>query len=325
MLRRSLIAALPAIAVAVGFFLAFIDKAYTNDDATFLLMAQHMLEDPLHYSAFDFVFHGYRGRASDAVSGPVMAALLVPAVAAGGAEWLAHLAMLLVFVLGLVSCAALALRLGISAVGAAWVALLAGTSPAVLAMATTSMPDVPAMSFGALGAERMLAFRTDRRLSTGIGAVLALALAVLSRPHLAALFICLLPLLFDAWPASLRALFTAVFDRPFLTRVLPLAGAAALLAVVIFITRDPLTNVNLAQSTEQAVAFSFLSQNLANLPAQWVLTFPLGVAWTVLHGRRMAVSPRCWAAGGLGVGLGALVRSGHDRWDWGRWPVAVLA
>ena len=84
-LRRSLIAALPATLIAVVFVLLFIDKAYTVDDATFLFMAQHMLVDPLHYSSFDHVFHGIRGRASSGVSGPVMPALLLPAVAAGGA------------------------------------------------------------------------------------------------------------------------------------------------------------------------------------------------------------------------------------------------
>ena len=306
-LRRSLITAFPAIVVAMAFFVLFIDKAFTIDDRTFLLMARHMLEDPLHYSSFEFVFHGFRGRASGVVSGPVMPAMLVPSVLAGGAEWLAHLAMLPVFVIGLVSSAALALRLGMSQAGAFWVALLVGTSPAVLGMATTSMPDVPAMSFGALAVERLLAFRAERRVSTGISVAVALALAVLSRPQLAALFICVLPLLLDKWPSSPRALVAAVFDRAFLTRIGPLAGAVVLLAVVTAVMRDPVTGSNLAGSTKQSIEFWALRVNLSHLPAQWVLSFPLGIAWTMLHGRRMATSPRCWAWAVIGIELAALV------------------
>lgn len=324
-LRRSLIAALPATVIAGVFTLLFIDKAYTVDDATFLFMAQHMLVDPLHYSSVELVFHGQRGRVSGLVSGPVMSTMLMPAVAAGGAEWLAHLTMLPVFVLGLVSCAALALRLGVSTAGAFWVASLVGTSPAVLALATTSMPDVPAMSFGALAAERVLAFRANRRLPTGIGAAVALALAVLSRPQVAALFICLLPLLLEQWPASLRALVAAVFNRAFIIRLAPLAGAAALLAVATYVMRDPVTGSNLLDSTKQVTERWPLRVNLSNLPAQWVLCFPLGVAWTLLHGRRIAATRLCWASAALGAALAALAPTVTHRWELLVWQAPVTA
>src|SRR5688572_30533450 len=110
--RQSLVAALPAALVALLVTFFFIDKAFTIDDSTFLFMAQHMRTDPLHPSAFEYVFHGTPGRASEGVAGPVMPLLLVPAVLSGGSEWVAHLVMLLVFAVGLVATAALALRLG---------------------------------------------------------------------------------------------------------------------------------------------------------------------------------------------------------------------
>jgi hypothetical protein len=128
--------------VAVAACLFFVNKAFTIDDATFLLAAEHVLVDPLHPFAFDLVFHGLPTRASTNVTGPVMPVLLIPSVVAQGSEWLAH-SVMLVFVVGIVSSAALALRLGISSEGAAWVAMLVATSAAMLAMATTSMPTFP--------------------------------------------------------------------------------------------------------------------------------------------------------------------------------------
>ena len=75
-LRDSLLASWPALLVAFAFTLLFIDKAFTVDDPSFLRIAQHMLVDPLHPTAFDLVFHGRAVRASQGVSGPVMPCLL---------------------------------------------------------------------------------------------------------------------------------------------------------------------------------------------------------------------------------------------------------
>jgi hypothetical protein len=254
-----------------------------------------------------------------------MPVMLLPAVLAGGAEWLAHLVALSVFLVGLVSCSALALRLGMSTAGACWVTLLVGTSPAVLGMATTSMPDVPAMSFGALAAERMLAFRMQPSPSKGIGAMLALVLAALSRPHLAALFVCLLPLLLDEWPSGIRRLRAAALDRSFFLRLTPLGGAIALLALLNYVMRDPLTGDNIAQATWAVMQIDNLGQNLANLPAQWVLSFPLGLAWVALHGRRMLASPWCRIAAVAGLGLGVLVSTANDHWERLPWQAPVTA
>src|SRR4051794_37094555 len=148
-------------------------------------MADHMLEDPLHPASVQLSVNGRPAQwiSAGMWSGPVMPALLLPSVAAGGVEWLAPLAMLLVFLLGIYATAALAIRLGVSAAGARWAALLVTTSPAVIALSTTSMPDVPTMSFCVLGVERLLAYRTERGLWRAALAAVALALSVLSRQH----------------------------------------------------------------------------------------------------------------------------------------------
>jgi len=318
-------AATPGMVIAVVVTLIFINKAYTIDDLLFLLMSQHMLVDPLHSTAFQLVFHGVPARASAAVTGPVMAALLLPAVAADGSEWIAHLAMLAVFLLGLFSCAQLALRLGLSTAGAVWVVLLVATSPAVLAMATTSMPDVPAMSFGAMAVERLVAFRQRPRVITGAAASIALALAVLSRTHLVALFACAVPLMLDKWPANVRQLAAVLRQRRFVVRLSPIACAVILLAVVVIAQRDPLAGANLLNSTAHSIELRYLNLNLANLPAQWVLTFPLGVVWGALQWRRMVRNRWAWGGAALGVTLAALSQSEYHHWRWMVWQAPVTA
>ena len=66
-------------------------------------------------------------------------------------------------------------------------ALLTATSPAVLGMASTVMPDVAAMTFGVLGIERYLAFlggrSRSRALANALLSALALATAALCRTH----------------------------------------------------------------------------------------------------------------------------------------------
>ena len=325
MLSRAVIAATPATLLALAACLFFLNKAYTIDDATFLLAAEHMLVDPLHPFAFDLVFHGIPTRASTNVTGPVMAVLLIPAVLAQGAEWLAHSVMLLVFVVGLVSSAALSLRLGTSDEGAAWVSLLVATSAAVLAMATTSMPDVPAMAFGALGAERLLAFRSHRRAWTGIAAAVALALAVLSRLHLILAFIPLAGLLLPTWPHNLRAARDMLLSRPFLVDVLPLAFALVLLWAVTSLTRDPQTGMHFVGAVQHNLQWPLLRVNVSQVPAQWVLAFPLGLAWSALRGRQMLRSRSCWLGALIGVVLALLVPTANGQWHRTLWQAPTTA
>src|SRR5688500_5085849 len=62
--RVGISCAAPAVLLAPCVLLPFLQKAYTNDDVTFLLQAKHVMVDPLHPTAFEMVFHGDRMRLS---------------------------------------------------------------------------------------------------------------------------------------------------------------------------------------------------------------------------------------------------------------------
>ena len=118
------------------------------------------------------------------VSGPAMAYLLVPSVLLGGAEWAAHLVQFLLVILAILATVSLAMQLGIDRRERSIGGLIIASTPAVMGMAVTSMPDIPAMAFAVLGMERFL---PGGRSEDGINALplpLGFALAFLSRPHL---------------------------------------------------------------------------------------------------------------------------------------------
>jgi 4-amino-4-deoxy-L-arabinose transferase-like glycosyltransferase len=321
--RRSVRAAVPAVVIALAVFVGFRNKAFTVDDLTFLTMADHMLEDPLHPASVQLSVNGRPPEwiSAGMWSGPVMPALLVPSVAAGGAEWLAHLAMLLVFLIGIYATAALAIRLGASDASARWAALLVTTSPAVIALSTTSMPDVPTMSFSVLGVERLLAYRTERGLWRAAVAAIALALSVLSRQHAALVLPCVLPMMWSAWPRSIREL-VAGFDWSI---VATLIGAVVLVVAVYVVMSDAPPGGGLTSAPVSVADLSRWQVNLANIPAQWVLTFPLGLVWVSLHGRRMATSWWCWAAALVGVFLAWETQSVYQQYDWLWWQAPITA
>jgi len=325
-LSRSLRAGLPAAVIAVAVYLCFMHKAFNIDDVTFLTMADHMLDDPLHPASVQIVVNGRPPQwASNGVwSGPVMPAMLMPAVAAGGAEWLAHLVMLLVFLVGIFATAALALRLDVSDTGARWSAILLVTSAAVIAMAMTNMPDLPAMSFAVLGAERVVAFRQQGGLGRAIGAAVALALSLLSRQHVVMVLPCLL-LVVSAWPRSVSELVAAVFDRRFLSTVATMVGAVVLVVLMYVVMRDPRPGDDLAPTPLRAADFSLLRVNLANIPAQWVLSFPLGLVWAWLYGRRMIRSWWCWVGALAGIYMAYQTHVFHRHLDWMPWQGPVTA
>jgi hypothetical protein len=202
--RKVLSAAWPALLLASVMLLPWLGKAHTTDDTTFLLMAQQVLKDPLHPTAFEMVADGNRIRlSSQLVSGPVMAYLLVPSVLLGGAEWAAHLVQYLLMLAAILATVSLSFRLGLEARAARIAGLLLASTPAVMVMATTSMADVPAMAFAVLGMERYFAWREQRRWYQCVFAALFFALAALSRPHL----ILILPVILAFECASLLPFF----------------------------------------------------------------------------------------------------------------------
>ena len=163
-LRRSL----PAILLATVLLVPFLGKAFTIDDTVFLFEARHAFGDPLHPTAFELPWNKKPERVSAIVpTGPVMAWLLVPAVLSPNPEILAHLLQLGMVWMAILATVGLALRLGVPSAWAAAAGLLVGVAPAVLGMAGTAMPDVPAMALGVAGLERLMAWRNARRIRRG--------------------------------------------------------------------------------------------------------------------------------------------------------------
>ena len=310
----------PAGLVALVILLPLLGKAFTIDDVTFLLQARHVLTDPLHPTAFDMVFHGVPVRLShEMVTGPVMAYLLVPAVLLGGAEWAAHAVQIALLLVGTVATAALAIRLGLNRAQAALASMLIVASPAVLGMSATAMPDVPAMAFAAAGMERLAAWRHNRQWAAGASAALLLALAALSRPHVLLVLPCAAVWLGGDDSARRRPLqwASALASRS----LIPLAGALALAAIVVYATRDPASGVTITAATVGRVGLQTVAFNLASFPLQWMVAFPLGLLWIPLAGGRFLRSHRTPVSFNLGIVLAWI--GGHFG-AWTDLPVVIL-
>lgn len=302
-------AAWPALALAVAALLPFLGKAHTIDDVIFLSMAEHALHDPLHPTAFDLVADGSRIRlSSKLVTGPVMAWLLAPAAALGGAEWAAHLLQLVLLIAAILATVSMALQLGQNQGSARLAGLLLAATPAVLPMATTSMADVPAMAFGALALERVLRFRDSRRLRDGALATLLLAIAALTRSHLAFLMPVSVLLLHDRRQQALAVG----------------AIAAALFMLMAGLTGDPVGSRVAGGFLGPLLArfdLASVPQNLTAYLVHLVLVLPLGFAWLVARPSRLARSAWTWAS--LVVGIVMMAWTG-DGPAWLLAPVAAL-
>jgi hypothetical protein len=295
-----------ATAVCLATLLPFVRKAYNIDDLTFLLQAQHMRVDPLHPTAFDMVFHGQVLRLSKGlVSGPVMATLLLPSVLLGGAEWLTHLIQLGLLLVSALFTARLGRRLGLTPRESGVAALFMVAAPGVLAMAGTAMPDVPALCFLLVGIERLLCWKGERRPLALAAAVGALALAVLARPH-ALLGLGIAALLWtddEDWQRGPRAIL-----RRSLGALPPLLLSLGLLLLVNRLTRDPQAGRDVAGATLSRLMTRWFWHNLATIPAQWLLTFPLALPWIAADLRGFLRRPSTWLSlllgGYLGMKLG---------------------
>ena len=264
----------------------FLNKAHAVDDVTFLLQAQHVLHDPLHPTAFDLVADGQRIRVSGSlVSGPVAAYLLVPSVLLGGAEWAAHLVPLLLMLLSVLATVTIGLRLGLHRSEARLAGLLLASTPAVVGMATTSMADVPAMAFGVIGMERVLAWRDEGRWHQAVTAGLALALAALARPQL----VLILPIgAFAIW-AGPRSL---ALGRAYWRAWAPLLLAVAGIFAVNVLAADPGHAKGDSFSTALArFQPDKLPKKFAAYAAHWTLALPLALPWVVTRWRRMLRDP----------------------------------
>jgi hypothetical protein len=268
-----------------------LDKAFTIDDTLFLKQAEHARVDPWHPTAFTVTWDKQPERMSAIMpSGPVMAYLLMPAIVRGASETLAHLPNLAALWVAAIALVMLALRLGLSRTDATLAALLVVAAPAVLGMASTCMPDVPSLALGTLGIERFLAWKESRRWHQALMCALALALAMLARPHALLLLGVAALAALDGKGTPLRLGRWREVPR---LRWLPLILAPALAWVALRLTHDPGEGGgNVAGAAQSLVTYRSLHANIVAFPTHFVLALPLAIPWLVV--RRRALRWRLW-------------------------------
>ena len=318
-----LVAGAPAALLALLALLPFANKAFTIDDMTFMVMARHALTDFWHPSAIELVFEGVRERVSTGmVSGPIMPWLLLPSAARGGVEWIAHAPVFALDALGAFATAAIALRLGLARRAAMIAALVVAVAPSVLVMASTDMPDVPAMTLGALAIERAIAWRSERRLHQALATSLLLALAGLARPHVTLLGVPIaILLLFDGerGPWS-RAWWRSAPRQLANLGVLALAGV--LFFAVVWLTRDP-EGHNVASISLARFGNGNNLVNLLGFQVHWCIVMPFALPWAALHLARLVRDRLGW----LTLIAGALLPMAYGAWSrlWWLLPLSALS
>jgi hypothetical protein len=293
-------AAWPGLLLATVLLLPFLGRAHTLDDVTFLMQAKHVLTDPLHPTAFEMVADGQRIRlSSKLVTGPLMAWLLVPCVALGGTEWVAHGLQWLLVLVTVIATVRIADRAtgaevpaGVghrsrSAPGAARVAgLLVAGCPAVIGMATTSMSDVAAMAFAGVGIERFLAWADERRPLQGVAATLAFAAAGLARSHALAM-----PLV-----AAVALVRKPAAGRRRGLDALPLVASWAVAFAIMRLTADPAAaHGSFLDAVRERGPSHAWRVNLAGFGAHWLAAIPLALPWLWARAARLVRDAATWA------------------------------
>jgi len=305
--RRSvLLCSLPALILSAACLLPYLNKAFTIDDPVFLLQAQQISRAPLHPMALDICW------VEDTECGPVaqnmpgnflMSYYLLPVASLTDPEWLVHLMQILALWCGIAATVSLAFHFGFGTFGASAAGLLVAATPPVLAMASTAMPEILAMSLGVIGIERLVAWKEDGKVFNGVISALALGLAPIARLHLVFL-----------WPVAAVLLGddARIFDvRSWIAlpkrRWIPLMVAVFVFVAALALTHEPgngLRPAHMYLRPENAF------RNLQSYQTYWIRAMPLGLAWLVLRNRRV----RFWL---LPIGLGPLL-----FWRvWGRHPL----
>lgn len=313
----ALSAAVPAMLLATVVLLPFLDKAFNVDDPVFLRAAEHALVDPLHPTAFDYAWNEAPERLSTIVpTGPIGPWSLVPTILVGGQEWAAHLTMLLCLLAAILATVSLGLRLGLSAGPAAVAGLLLATSPVVLAMTATAMPDAVAMALGAAGLERLIAWRRDRRWHQAMASALLLGLAPAARSHLL-LIIPVGAVLLIERPFSLDG-----WRRGGLMRFAPLVGALAVSAALFEVTRDPAAPSGSIRGALAGLTAAWrLLPNGVSYLIGWVSTTTVAVGWFAVRGR--ALLARSWIALVGALCAAVCLRLSED--EWGHYTAVAIA
>jgi hypothetical protein len=295
------------MALAAMLLLPFLNTPFTIDDPLYLNEARQVLTDPLHPQAFNVVWStDLNLRASQILPGGILVPyLLVPTALLGYAEWAGHLTQILLLLGAIFGTALAALRLGLDRRQATTAAILTAACPAVLGMAGTVMPDVPAMLFTILGMERIIVWRDERRWHQAFMATLWLTCATLTRTHtLIALAPAGIFLLDGITPAEIRSSF-----RRFPSRFLPivLTPLAFFLANVLTADPEPGGENILMTMTKLPGGVRLIVENGCAFLAHYLLVIPLTIPWIAL---RLRARPSKYLLAGLLVASALSLRLG---------------
>ncbi len=282
--RRSvLLCSLPALILSAACLLPYLNKAFTIDDPVYVLQAQQVSKAPLHPMALDICW------VEDTECGPVarimpgnflMSYFLLPVADRADPESLAHVMQIIGLWCGIAATVSLAFGFGFGTFAACAAGLLVAATPPVLAMASTAMPDVLAMSLGVIGIERLMAWKEDSKVFNGVVSALALGLAPIARVHLVFLWpIAAVLLRDDAHIFNVWSWF-ALPKR----RWIPLMAAALVSVAALALTHEPSSGL---RPTHMYLMPRNTPHNLRSYIIYWVLAMPLGLAWLILRNRRV--------------------------------------
>jgi hypothetical protein len=276
---------LPGVLLVLVCLIPFLNKAYTIDDPWFLLEARQILKTPLQPMSFQICWMGNETcllRAGSLGAGTIqglMGYLLVPVIALGGSEWIAHLLQILLACVAVIGMVRLTLHLGFDRVQAAIAGLMLAAIPPFLSMASTAMPDVAGLALGLTGIERFLAWKDQRRWHQAAIASLMLGLAPYARPHLA-LFIPLVAVLLFT-EASSQATPPPVRRVAYLCS--PVVIATCILVTMNLLTRD---RGPLNEATDILVGRDNIPRNLYAYGRYLAFPIPFAAVWLVMHWRK---------------------------------------
>jgi hypothetical protein len=282
---------LPALILSAACLLPYLNKAFTIDDPVFMLLAQQIRKQPLRPMALDICWglDNYCRPVAQSMPGNFLVSyFLAPVANAANPERLVHLIQIILLWCGIVATVSLACGFGLDSFAACVAGLVVASTPPVLAMASTAMPEMLAMALAVIGIERLWAWRREGRAINGVVSSLALGLAPIARVHL-----------FLLWPiAGLLLRDDARFldlkgwvDLP-KRRWSPLIGAAIVSVIILVLTHEPSTAL---KPPGMYLRPEYANRNVVSYLSDLIVAMPVGLAWLVLRNR--LIRPWLYAAG----------------------------
>jgi hypothetical protein len=275
---RPVFLAIPGMVLAFLLILPFLNKAFAVDDPIYLLESAHAAHDFWHPLRFDLCWLAENVCAPAPKLIPNVALIawfFLPASWFGNPEWLIHLMQIGVLCLGIIATVSIAMRLGCTRVQSVLAGLVIASFPVVLAYTNGATPDTLAMALGAAGMDRLLAWKDERTLASGLAGGVLLGLAPLARPHLLLLIpLAMLSVAAGSTPATGR-LIRAIW---------PLATSALVFVCGFLLARDGGGSVSIVPAG--FVSAGNVAYNAFSYFWYLVIPFPLGIAWMIGAGRR---------------------------------------